>query len=128
MKQMLGCKSRITIAVGVSNITISVQDASSGQNVRKDRRPKQHLNKAANMGRYWNLFSDDKECIFTLTGMAQLVGALFCKPKGCGFDSQSGHISNCRSLVELPMRHNQSIFLSHINVSLPLSLCPFPHL
>ena len=27
-----------------------------------------------------------------LAGIAQLVGTSSCKPKGCGFDSQSGHM------------------------------------
>ena len=33
-----------------------------------------------------------KKPILSLASVAQLVGALSCKPKGCGFNSQSGHV------------------------------------
>ena len=52
--------------------------------------------------------------------VAQLVGALFCAPKGCRLISWSGHIPRLQvqSLVRAYTRGNQSMFLS---LSLPLS-------
>ena len=41
-------------------------------------------------------FSHLKNETAALAGVAQLVGASFPKPKGCGFDSRSGHISRLR--------------------------------
>ena len=60
---------------------------------------------------------------FALANVAQLVGASFCKLKGQGFDSRSGHALGLwvQFLVEVHERHNKSIFLS-------LSLPPFPSL
>ena len=57
--------------------------------------------------------------------MAQLVGTLSCKPKGSGFYSQLRHIPRLRvlSLVRAHMTINQLMFLSHINVYLPLAPC-----
>ena len=65
-----------------------------------------------------------------LASMAQLVGALFHKPKSCRFNSQSGHMPGLqvRSLVWARMRGNRLVLLSHINVFLLLSLPPFPSL
>ena len=56
--------------------------------------------------------------------VAQLVGASSCTPKGCGFKSWSGHIARLRvqSPVGACTRGNQLTFLSHIYVSLSLSL------
>ena len=56
-----------------------------------------------------------------LTGMAQLVGALFCKPKGHGFDSWSGHRLQVQSPVGACMRGNQLMFFS-LSLSHPLSV------
>ena len=58
---------------------------------------------------------------FALTSVAQLVGALFGKPKICRFNSQSGHMARLQvqSPVGTHMRGNQLMFLSHIDVSLP---------
>ena len=49
--------------------------------------------------------------------------ALSHKPKSHGFDSQSGHMSGLRvqSLVGVCSGGNTSMFLSHTDVSLPLS-------
>ena len=62
---------------------------------------------------------------WALASMAQLFGVSSCKPKGHGFNSQSGHIPRLwvRSLVGAHTGGNQSMFLSYINVS--LSLPPF---
>ena len=51
-----------------------------------------------------------------------------CKPKGHRFNSRSGHIPRLQiwSPVRVRTKGNQSMFLSHINVSLLLSLPPFP--
>ena len=61
---------------------------------------------------------------FCLGQVVQLVGASPHTPKGCRFNSWSGHIPRLR--VQSPVRahtgDNQSMFLSHINVSLSLSL------
>ena len=56
--------------------------------------------------------------------VAQLVGALSLTPKGCGFDPQSGYTSRLwvLALVRVHMRGNQSMFHSHIDLSLSLSL------
>ena len=55
---------------------------------------------------------------------------LACKAKGRLFNSGSGHMP--RLWVQSPvgefMRVNQSVFLSPINVSLPLFLPPLPYL
>ena len=58
--------------------------------------------------------------------MVQLVGASPHTPKGCGFDSQSGHIPRLWVLppVRVHMEGNRPMFLSHINVDLFLSLKP----
>ena len=71
-------------------------------------------------------FKDD---FSSLTGVAQLVGTLFHKPKRHRFDFQSGHTPRLRvqSPVGACTRGNQSMFLTHINVfspslSLPSSL------
>ena len=52
--------------------------------------------------------------------MALLVGVSFHTPKGCRFDSQSGHIPGLLfpSLVEAHNRR-QPASVSHIDVSLP---------
>ena len=57
-----------------------------------------------------------------------MVGASSCKPKGHRFNSRSGHIPRLQiwSPVRVRTKSNQSMFLSHINVSLLLSLPPFP--
>ena len=49
-----------------------------------------------------------------------------CKPKDHGFNSQSGHMHGLGvwSPVGVHRRGNQSMFLSHIGVSLPLFLSP----
>ena len=59
-----------------------------------------------------------------LTSMGQMVRVLSCKPKGHQFDSWSGHMPGLWvwSLVRAHARGNQSMFLSHTDVSLPLSL------
>ena len=59
-----------------------------------------------------------------LDGVAPLVGASACKPKSCGFSSWSGHIPGLwvRSPLRVYMGGNQSMFLSHIDVSLSSSL------
>ena len=56
--------------------------------------------------------------------------AMFCKVKGLWFDSQLGHLPSLwvQSLVRMCVRGNQLMFLSHINVSLPPFLLPFPSL
>ena len=52
--------------------------------------------------------------------------ALFFRPKGRQFKSQSGHMPGLwvRSLVRVGTEGNQSTFFSHISISLP----PFPSL
>ena len=59
----------------------------------------------------------------TLAGVAQLVGASSCKLEGCRFDSRSGHMPRLQvwSPVGARTRGNRSMFLSHIDVFLPLS-------
>ena len=59
--------------------------------------------------------------------VAQLVGALSHKQKGYRFESWSGHMPGLWvwSPVGVRMRSNWSIFLSHIDVSLPLFHPPF---
>ena len=54
--------------------------------------------------------------------VAQLVGASSRTPKGCGFDSQSGHIPRLQvqSPVTVSTAGCRSMFLSHIHVSLSL--------
>ena len=57
------------------------------------------------------------------------VAVSSCKPQGCGFNSWcSWHIPRLQawSLVRPHTGGSQSICLSHISVSLPLSLNPFP--
>ena len=56
-----------------------------------------------------------------LVGGAQLVGALPYRSKGHRFDSQSKHMPGLRvwSLVGAPTIGNRSMFLSHVDVSLP---------
>ena len=58
--------------------------------------------------------------------MAQFVGSLPYKLKGHKFESQSGHMPVLwvRSPVGVHARGSQLMFLSHINVSLSLSLSP----
>ena len=62
--------------------------------------------------------------VSVLASMAHLVGALSYKLKGCGFNSQSGHMPGlrARSLVGAHARGDRLMFLSHIDVSLPLFL------
>ena len=50
------------------------------------------------------------------------------KAKVCRFDSLSGHVPGLWvwSPVGVCMRGNQLMFVSHINVSLPIFLPPFP--
>ena len=59
-----------------------------------------------------------------LPSVAQLVGAFSHEPKGGRFDSQSGHMPRLwfQSLVSEHMGGHWLMFLSHINVSLPISL------
>ena len=56
--------------------------------------------------------------------MAHSVGVSSYKLKGCGFDPCSGHTLKLQvqSLVGAHSEGNPLIYLSHINVSLPLSL------
>ena len=58
------------------------------------------------------------------------LGVLPCKVKGCQFDSQSGHRPGLQ--VQSPFgvhrRGKPSMLLSHTDVSLLLSLPPFPSL
>ena len=58
-----------------------------------------------------------------LAGVAQLVGVSFCKQKGQMFDSWSGPMPGMQvwSLYGMYVRGSRSMFLSHIDVSLPLS-------
>ena len=60
--------------------------------------------------------------------VAQSVEALSHAPKGCSFDPWSGLISRLwvGSLVRVHTGGNRSMSLSHINVSLSLSLCSPP--
>ena len=46
-----------------------------------------------------------------------------CTPKGCEFDSRSGHVAGLqvRSLVQVCTGGSRSILLSHVHISLPLS-------
>ena len=69
-----------------------------------------------------------KTSILALASAAQLVGVWSCKPKGRRLDSQSGHMPRLRvwSRVKARMRGSQWRFLSYTNVSLPLTLPPFP--
>ena len=59
----------------------------------------------------------------TYQGLSRRCGSVdwvsSCKPKGCRFDSQSGHMPGLR--VWSPVR-------THTDVSLPLFLPPFPAL
>ena len=68
-----------------------------------------------------------KFCIqFALAGVAQWTECQpACEPEGFWFDSQPGHMAGlqARSLVGGHVRGNQSMDLSHNNVS--LSLSPF---
>ena len=59
-----------------------------------------------------------------LAGVAQLVGASSHRPKGHGFDSQSGHIPRLWVLSPVPAcaRGNRSMFLSYIHISDPSPL------
>ena len=57
-----------------------------------------------------------------LTGVDQLAGhSQSHKVRGCQFDSRLGHMPGlqAQSLIGLPARGNQSMFLLHIGVSLP---------
>ena len=54
------------------------------------------------MGRMSKAKGVANEIFPALASVAQLVGALSCKPKGCGFDPQSGHIPRLR--VQSPVR------------------------
>ena len=60
----------------------------------------------------------------TLTRVAQLVGCHSATAKGFWFDSWSGHMPGLpvQYLVGVCTRGNRSMFLSHMGVSLPLSL------
>ena len=59
---------------------------------------------------------------WALAGVAQLVEALSHTPKGCGFDSRSGHMPRlgAQSPIGVRMRGHQSMFLSHTDMSLSL--------
>ena len=63
-----------------------------------------------------------------LASVAQLAGASSLTLKGCGFNSQSGHMPrlHIQPPVRVDVRGNGMMFLSYINVclspSLPLSL------
>ena len=59
-----------------------------------------------------------------LASVDQLVGASSYKPKGCRFEPQSGHISGLwiRSLIRMHTGSKKPINVSHIDVSLFLSL------
>ena len=56
--------------------------------------------------------------------MAQLAGESSYTPKDCGFDPWSGHIARLQaeSPVKVHTRGNQSMFISNIDVNVPLSL------
>ena len=62
-----------------------------------------------------------------LTSVAQLVDVSLEKLKGRWFDSYSGRWFEGLVPSWGPYKHT-SMFLSHINVSLPLLLPPFPSL
>ena len=75
------------------------------------------------------LITGEPECINLMKlpqPWPQLVGAASRKLKGCEFKCWSGHLSRLRvqSPVGVHMRGNLLRFLSHIDVSLPLSLPP----
>ena len=53
---------------------------------------------------------------------------LSCRVKGCWLDSRSGHMPRLWADALVCARGSQSMFLSHIDVSLPLFLPPFPFL
>ena len=57
--------------------------------------------------------------IIALAAVAQLVAVPSHTPKGCRFDSRSGHLPRLQvwSLVGLQMEGNQSMFLSHFSLS-----------
>ena len=57
-------------------------------------------------------------------------GVLPRKPKGSQFNSRSGHMPGLRvwSPVRVCARDNPQMFLSHMDVSLPLFLPPFSSL
>ena len=59
--------------------------------------------------------------LLALACVLQFVGVLSCALRGCGFDSWWGHVPGLQvpSPVRGHMGGNQSMFLSHINVSLP---------
>ena len=73
----------------------------------------------------YNLFLK-KNSVSTLASVAQLVWISSCNPEGHRFGSWSGHMPGLQ--VQLPIEvclgGNQSMFLSHIDVSLPLPPCP----
>ena len=68
--------------------------------------------------------------VHTLAGVAQVDQASSSKPKSDGFDSWSQYMPGLwvQSLVGVYARCNQSVFLSHIDDSLPLFLPPFSSL
>ena len=73
-----------------------------------------------------------KTDVVALAGVAQLIGASPCTPKGYGFDPQSGHTLRlwvC-SQVRACKGSNQLMFLSctDVSLSLSLSLSLFPSL
>ena len=69
-----------------------------------------------------------KTAWLALASVGQLVGTLSHRPKGSEFVSWPGHMPRLQvqSLVGVRARANQSMFLSHITISFPLSLLPFP--
>ena len=70
----------------------------------------------------------DKNPYSALTREAEWLGCPPAKLKIASLISGQGTCLSCRfgSLVGMSTRGNQSIFLSHIDVSLPLFLSPFP--
>ena len=65
-----------------------------------------------------------KNAYEALASVAQLVEASSHRPKGQEFNSQSGHVPGwwIQSQAGACTRGSRMVFLSHINVSLPLSL------
>ena len=66
---------------------------------------------------FCNMF---KNVCGALASLAWWVGASSRAPKGCGFNYRSGHIPglHVQSPFWAPAGGNQSMFLSHINLSL----------
>ena len=76
---------------------------------------------------YFRTLKNDHNLVLAYVDL--LVGALTHNPKGCGFDSRSGHMPRvqARSQVRVCAGDNRSMFLSHIDIFF-LFLPPFPSL